>query len=138
MLHNSVAICGAVVLLVYAWKVLIWVWFRRQKLEKCLRQQGLNGNSYRFLFGDAKELVLTTKKAKSKPISFSNDIAPRVMPFFHKAVQNYGMFDNKNSNFIHKEGRNMFLSFDYKLNPIWKYGNTWRWLRKHLSTYWNY
>ncbi|CAA3015259.1 cytochrome P450 CYP72A219-like [Olea europaea subsp. europaea] len=90
MLHNSVAICGAVVLLVYAWKVLNWVWFRPQKLEKCLRQQGLNGNSYRFLFGDAKELVLTTIKAKSKPISFSNDIAPRVMPFFHKAVQNYG------------------------------------------------
>ncbi|XP_022877293.1 cytochrome P450 CYP72A219-like isoform X1 [Olea europaea var. sylvestris] len=89
ILQSSVAVC-AVVLLIYIWKILNWVWFKPKKLEKCLRQKGFNGNSYRLLFGDLKELEMMAKKAKSKPINFSNDIVPRVMPFIKNSVKNYG------------------------------------------------
>ncbi|KAI3457100.1 hypothetical protein Pfo_013763 [Paulownia fortunei] len=86
----SVALSCAVVALVYAWKILNWVWFRPRNLEKCLRQQGFSGNSYKLFYGDFKEMRKMIKDAKSKPIKFSNDIVPRVLPFIHKAVKNYG------------------------------------------------
>nr|ATN39844.1 7-deoxylaganic acid hydroxylase-like [Olea europaea] len=89
-LQNSVAVFFAVVLLVYAWKILNWVWFKPKKLDKRLRKQGFNGNSYRLLFGDLKDLEMMTKEANSKPIKFSNDIVPRVMSFIHKTLENYG------------------------------------------------
>lgn len=105
---NSVAVFCVVVLLVYGWKILNWVWFKPKKLENCLRQQGFGGNSYRLLFGDLKELEMMTEEAKLKPIKFSNDIVPRVMSFYHKTVKNYGMFQNKNSKFIHNGGVESF------------------------------
>ncbi|KAK4487104.1 hypothetical protein RD792_006419 [Penstemon davidsonii] len=58
-------------------------------MEKILRRQGFNGNSYR-LFGDYKEIVAMDKEAQSKPINFSNDIVPRVMPFIKEYVYKYG------------------------------------------------
>ncbi|KAL2497007.1 Cytochrome [Forsythia ovata] len=90
ILQSSVAVCCAVVLLVYVWKILNWVWFMPKELEKCLRRQGFSGNSYKLLFGDLKDLEMMEIKAKSKPINFSNDIVPRVMPFINKSVKNYG------------------------------------------------
>ncbi|KAL3806371.1 hypothetical protein ACJIZ3_000614 [Penstemon smallii] len=74
-----------------AWKILNWVWFRPRKLEKYLREQGFNGNSYKFLFGDFKEMRTMMQEANSKPIiNFSNHIVPRVMPSIHKALTKYG------------------------------------------------
>ncbi|KAM3204173.1 hypothetical protein P3L10_027582 [Capsicum annuum] len=62
-----------------------------KELEKCLRQQGFNGNCYKLLFGDTKEMMKMGKESLSKPIEFSHDmIWPRVMPFFHKTINNYG------------------------------------------------
>lgn len=75
----------------WAWRVLNWVWLRPKKLEKYLRQQGLSGNSYRFLFGDLKENVIMLKEAKSRPINFDDNIAIRVMPFVFKLFKDYGM-----------------------------------------------
>ncbi|XP_070038046.1 cytochrome P450 CYP72A219-like [Nicotiana tomentosiformis] len=74
----------------WAWKILNWVWFKPKELEKCLRQQGFKGNSYRFLFGDVNEMMKMGKEALSKPIDFSHDIWPRVMPFLHKTITTYG------------------------------------------------
>ncbi|KAL2497001.1 Cytochrome [Forsythia ovata] len=59
-------------------------------MEKSLRRQGLNGSSYRFLYGDLKDLIGMMQKAKSKPINLSDDIKPRVIPFFLKTLQKYG------------------------------------------------
>ncbi|XP_059663286.1 cytochrome P450 CYP72A219-like [Cornus florida] len=89
---------GIIVLLVvvvaaiiwWAWRVLNWVWLRPRKLEKCLRQQGLTGNSYRVLLGDLKERSQMIKQANSKPINLSHDIVHRVMPYIHKCIHNYG------------------------------------------------
>ncbi|GLT55079.1 hypothetical protein SLA2020_282290 [Shorea laevis] len=64
-----------------AWRVLRWAWVRPKALERSLRDQGLTGNSYSLLFGDLKEISKMTNQARSKPINFTNDIAPRVVPF---------------------------------------------------------
>lgn len=86
--------CAAIVitLLVCLWRVLNWVWFRPKKLEKLLRKQGLKGNSYRILYGDMKELSGMIKEANSKPMNLSDDIAPRLVPFFLDTIKKYGMF----------------------------------------------
>ncbi|KAL2496997.1 Cytochrome [Forsythia ovata] len=59
-------------------------------MEKWLRQQGLNGNSYRFVYGDLKDLISMIQKAKSKPINIADDIKPRVIPLFLKTLEEYG------------------------------------------------
>ncbi|EYU30753.1 hypothetical protein ABFS82_08G205100 [Erythranthe guttata] len=87
------ALCFVVVVLLfyYAWKVLNWVWFTPRNLEKRLREQGYNGNSYKILFGDLKEMAFIIKQFNSKPVSFSRDtVVPRVIPFISKTVEKYG------------------------------------------------
>ncbi|PRQ30804.1 putative secologanin synthase [Rosa chinensis] len=76
----------------WAWSVLDWVWLKPKKLERCLREQGLQGNSYRFFYGDLKENSILLKHAKSKPmnLSTSHDIAPRLIPFLDQTVKTYG------------------------------------------------
>ncbi|KAL3651332.1 hypothetical protein CASFOL_004334 [Castilleja foliolosa] len=84
------ALSCAVITLVYTWKAMNWVWFTPKYLEKCLQQQGFKGNSYRAFFGDFKEMKMMIKASKSKPMDFSNDIAPRVVPFIHQAIKDHG------------------------------------------------
>nr|GMD28874.1 cytochrome P450 CYP72A219-like [Ipomoea batatas]GME19763.1 cytochrome P450 CYP72A219-like [Ipomoea batatas] len=87
----SIAMFCLVVFWAYwAWKTLSWLWFKPKKLERRLRQQGFNGNSYRPPFGDLKETAMLMAEANSKPISFTNEIFPRVLPSLHKTIKNYG------------------------------------------------
>ncbi|PHT76758.1 Cytochrome [Capsicum annuum] len=79
-----------IVLLVCLWRLLNWVWFRPTKLEKLLRQQGLKGNSYGILYGDAKDLPGMVKEAMSKRMNLSDDnIAQRLVPFFLEIIKKY-------------------------------------------------
>ncbi|KAJ0045145.1 hypothetical protein Pint_04876 [Pistacia integerrima] len=56
-----------------------------------LRQQGFSGNSYKLLHGDTKEMFTMTKQAESEPTNpLSHDIAPRIIPFHHHIIMNYG------------------------------------------------
>ncbi|KAB1216169.1 hypothetical protein CJ030_MR4G011986 [Morella rubra] len=80
----------SVVIVTSAWRALRWVWLKPKKLERCLREQGLCGNSYRLLFGDLKDSSRMIKQAKSKPMNFTHDIAPRVFPYVQQTVKNYG------------------------------------------------
>ncbi|KAF7133438.1 hypothetical protein RHSIM_Rhsim09G0129400 [Rhododendron simsii] len=81
---------GVVVVVIWlGWSVLNWVWLTPKKLERCLRKQGLSGSSYRLLFGDLKDNTKMTKEAMSSPISLSQDIVPRVVPFIHNSVATY-------------------------------------------------
>lgn len=79
-----------VAVLRWAWRVLNWVWFRPKKVERCLRQQGFAGKPYRLLFGDWKENSDMLKEARTKPIGLSDALLPRVMPFLHQLVKDYG------------------------------------------------
>lgn len=91
LLYSIVVLLGVVFLFV-TWRVLNWVWFRPKKLEKLLRKQGLNGNSYRFLFGDMKDMNSMLKLSCSKPINLSDEIISRVVPHFQETVKKYGTF----------------------------------------------
>ncbi|KAL6311124.1 hypothetical protein AAG906_012605 [Vitis piasezkii] len=86
---NLVALSFAfITILIYAWRVLNWMWLRPKRLERCLKQQGLAGNSYRLLYGDFKEMSMMIKEATSRPISFSDDILQRVAPFHYHSIKN--------------------------------------------------
>ncbi|XP_060201191.1 cytochrome P450 CYP72A219-like [Lycium barbarum] len=91
--YLKIAIFSSAIIFVlrWAWRILNYVWIKPKKLEKRLRQQGFKGNSYKFLFGDMKEMKKMGEEARSKPINFSHDmIWPRVSPFIHKTIINYG------------------------------------------------
>ncbi|XP_022156576.1 cytochrome P450 CYP72A219-like [Momordica charantia] len=86
----SVWITIAVCLVVGAWRVVDWIWLRPKKLENYLRNQGFAGNSYQILHGDLKYRSAANDRANSKPMNFSNHIAPRVVPSVHQTIQIYG------------------------------------------------
>ncbi|KAL2229990.1 UNVERIFIED_CONTAM: Cytochrome [Sesamum indicum] len=81
-----------VVLLHTAWRFLNWVWIKPRKLEKLLRKQGFKGNSYRFLFGDAREAAKLYEEAYSKPIGITDDVTLRAFPLAIKTIRTYGTY----------------------------------------------
>ncbi|KAL3509074.1 hypothetical protein ACH5RR_028475 [Cinchona calisaya] len=88
---NSLIVVSCVVALLFcAWRALNFVWLRPRKLEKCLRAIGLNGNSYRPVYGDFNDIAMMLKEANSKPINLSDDIVPRILPFFIETIKKYG------------------------------------------------
>lgn len=87
----TVTLFFLVVLVVkWAWRVWNMVWAKPRRVEKCLRKQGLKGNSYRFLYGDLKETLEMNKKAMSMPMNLSDDVATRAIPFIYETVNKYG------------------------------------------------
>ncbi|XP_022631978.1 cytochrome P450 CYP72A219-like [Vigna radiata var. radiata] len=79
-----------ILVLICAWRILNWLWFKPKRLEKLLREQGFQGNPYRLLFGDSKDLLKTRKKALSKPMNLSDNIIPRVSSYTHHTVNTHG------------------------------------------------
>nr|XP_043632600.1 cytochrome P450 CYP72A219-like isoform X1 [Erigeron canadensis] len=80
----------ATILVLCIWRILNWLWFKPKKIERYLRDQGLKGSPYKFMYGDLKEFSRMMVEAKSKPMSLTHDIAPRVMPFYVKSLTTYG------------------------------------------------
>ncbi|KAM0008833.1 putative secologanin synthase [Helianthus debilis subsp. tardiflorus] len=78
----------------WVWSVVQWVWLRPRAIERCLRKQGLNGPSYRLLHGDTNQIATMARQAakNSKPLSFSDDFLPTILPFYHYIIQTYGNF----------------------------------------------
>ncbi|KAL1349855.1 hypothetical protein AAHE18_07G186200 [Arachis hypogaea] len=96
-ISSPTAICFIIVVplvLLWAWKLLNWLWLRPKRLEKLLRAQGLQGNKYRVLVGDSTEMINMIKKgAKSQQhntLSNDKDVAPHVFSFIHHTVQKFG------------------------------------------------
>ncbi|XP_043688313.1 cytochrome P450 CYP72A219-like [Telopea speciosissima] len=87
----TIALAIASILVVSCvWRVLRWGWWRPKKLEKYLMEQGIKGPPYKFLYGNLQEEMRLMKNVQSKPISLSHDIVPRVFPFVHQSINNYG------------------------------------------------
>ncbi|KAH6780702.1 cytochrome P450 [Perilla frutescens var. hirtella] len=96
--YQIIASCLAIlVLTTYTWRLVNWAYLKPKRLEKALRKEGLNGNSYRLLYGDMKEMAKTIEEFNSKPINLDDDIKPRLQGFILKTIQKYG-----NSCFIWK------------------------------------
>ncbi|XP_047326054.1 cytochrome P450 CYP72A219-like [Impatiens glandulifera] len=74
----------------WGWRILEWIWFKPKRMENHLRTQGFKGNPYRVLFGDLKDCNAITKQNRTNPISISDDIVPRLVPFTHKIINTYG------------------------------------------------
>ncbi|XP_045801121.1 cytochrome P450 72A68-like isoform X9 [Trifolium pratense] len=87
---SSIILILVTLCLIWAWKVLNWLWLRPKKLEKLLREQGLQGNPYRILVGDTKDLFKMEKEARSKSMNLTDDILPRVNPYIHHSVKIHG------------------------------------------------
>ncbi|KAL9322139.1 hypothetical protein ACSQ67_010192 [Phaseolus vulgaris] len=79
-----------ILLLIWAWKILNWLWFNPKRLEKLLREQGFQGNPYKLLVGDSKEFLKMRKEALSKPMDLSDDIVPRVSSYINHSVKSHG------------------------------------------------
>ncbi|CDP19608.1 unnamed protein product [Coffea canephora] len=88
--YSLIGVSSVIVLLIGAWRFLNWAWITPKKMEKRLRRQGLQGNSYRFLFGDTRDMGRMLEEAKSKPISLTDDIFPRIVPFINETMQHKG------------------------------------------------
>ncbi|KAK9092527.1 hypothetical protein Syun_027438 [Stephania yunnanensis] len=71
-------------------RALIWVWWEPMKLERQLRRQGIKGPPYKLFHGSLKDNSAALMEAQSKPMKLSHSILPRVLPFIHQTVQNYG------------------------------------------------
>ncbi|KAI7737129.1 hypothetical protein M8C21_013249 [Ambrosia artemisiifolia] len=84
------ALVVAAIFFFYAWRASNRLWFKPKRIEKFLKEQGLKGTPYKFMYGDFKEMVQSTNEAKSQPMSLTHDIAPRVSPFFHKSITTLG------------------------------------------------
>ncbi|KAL4577850.1 hypothetical protein LXL04_013964 [Taraxacum kok-saghyz] len=89
---NTVVISCAIAVVLCAWQLVNTLWVRPKKLEKYLRNQGFNGNKYRFFSGDMKELSMMFQEARSKPISLDDDdgVLQRVVAFPFHSLQKYG------------------------------------------------
>ncbi|GMH14188.1 hypothetical protein Nepgr_016029 [Nepenthes gracilis] len=79
-----------ILMMTWLWRAVKWVWLRPKTLERCLRQQGFAGNSYRLLFGDMKDFSRLKIEARSQPIRFTNDYLSRADPLLHQTIKNYG------------------------------------------------
>ncbi|XP_040930289.1 cytochrome P450 CYP72A219 isoform X2 [Gossypium hirsutum] len=90
VIRELVSLLVVGLLMIWGWRALNWVWLAPKRLERCLRQQGLAGNSYRFLSGDIKELFTMSRQTRAKPMPLSDDIGPYVVPFQHQTVNQYG------------------------------------------------
>ncbi|KAK7244044.1 hypothetical protein RIF29_38862 [Crotalaria pallida] len=79
-----------IVAVIWGWRMLNWLWLRPKKLERLLREQGLQGNPYRILVGDLKELLKSKKETESKPMALSDDIGPYVSSYLQQSVITHG------------------------------------------------
>ncbi|KAL5715550.1 unspecific monooxygenase [Ranunculus cassubicifolius] len=87
----SILVAISVVLAIsLAWKVLSAVCLNPKKIEKVFKEQGIKGSPYKFLYGDLKEIVATSKQARATPMELNHKIVPQVMPFYASIAQKSG------------------------------------------------
>ncbi|XVF49277.1 hypothetical protein PTKIN_Ptkin03bG0255700 [Pterospermum kingtungense] len=83
-----VVIC--LIVLVFALKVVVLLWWRPRKIEEHFARQGIRGPPYHFFVGNMKELVCMMLKASSQSMPCSHNILPRVLSFYHHWKKIYG------------------------------------------------
>ncbi|KAL3500850.1 hypothetical protein ACH5RR_039943 [Cinchona calisaya] len=71
-------------------KLFYSLWWKPKRLEKQLKQQGIRGTSYKLFHEDKMVMKKLSIEAWSNPMSLNHEIVPRVNPFLHQMVQNYG------------------------------------------------
>jgi len=59
----------ATVLIWWFWNAFNWMCLRPKRIERHLKEQGIQGNSYCPLVGDIRDMIKMIKEAKSKPMA---------------------------------------------------------------------
>lgn len=90
---------SAFILLCFCMRLFYTIWWRPMKLQTHLRQQGIPGHPYKFLYGNIKDNMRSLRQSQSKPIDLTHQIASRVVPFFHQTAKDYGMYSLSLGNF---------------------------------------
>ena len=88
-----VSIMAAMVMVSWVWtKMVKTLWLNPKRLERVMREQGLQANPYKFWVGDLKEIVKMDEETSSKPMmSLSHDLCPRLFPFVLNMLHKYGI-----------------------------------------------
>ncbi|KAK1302455.1 Secologanin synthase [Acorus calamus] len=91
LITNILLLISSALLLFYATKITVSIWWRPRCIERQLNQQGIKGNPCRLFFGDMKEELKVLMEAWSRPIGLNHQIVPRVLPYVHQTVEKHGM-----------------------------------------------
>ncbi|KAL5715552.1 hypothetical protein ACHQM5_017354 [Ranunculus cassubicifolius] len=86
----SLGVICSFILISWCWRAFNYLWLNPKKLEKCLREQGIQGPPYKFFYGNSKDLANSINEAQSKPMENSHNIVPRIMPYVQQTVSKYG------------------------------------------------
>eukprot|EP00252_Welwitschia_mirabilis_P026760 TRINITY_DN8905_c0_g1_i5.p1 TRINITY_DN8905_c0_g1~~TRINITY_DN8905_c0_g1_i5.p1 ORF type:complete len:594 (+),score=83.28 TRINITY_DN8905_c0_g1_i5:248-1783(+) len=66
-------------------------WWKPRHVRKCLEKQGIKVLPMALVLGSGRDMSRMLKQSQSTPMhSFSNDIIPRVLPYYHFWTQKYG------------------------------------------------
>ncbi|KAI4353442.1 hypothetical protein L6164_002391 [Bauhinia variegata] len=75
------------------WQILLTVLWRPYALTRYFRKQGITGPPYSLFSGSLPEIRRTKKEARGMVMdTYSNDIAARVIPYYHTWSSLYGDF----------------------------------------------
>ena len=81
----------AVILIANLWSTLKGMLWRPQAITKKFREQGVMGPEYKFRTGCLDEISSLQFAAMGTEMDVnSHDIVPRVLPHYHKWMQQYG------------------------------------------------
>uniref|UniRef100_A0A5B6ZL61 Cytochrome P450 CYP749A22-like n=1 Tax=Davidia involucrata TaxID=16924 RepID=A0A5B6ZL61_DAVIN len=72
-------------------KFLNKVWWKPSCIQSAMQSQGIKGPSYRFIYGNTKEILKMRKESMSRPMDLSHQIFPRIQPHFCSWINTYGM-----------------------------------------------
>ncbi|XP_022149052.1 cytochrome P450 CYP749A22-like [Momordica charantia] len=71
-------------------KLFIKLWWTPIRIQRFMRSQGIQGPSYNFIQGNAREMHTRRTHAIATPIDLSHRILPRVLPHTHSWLHRYG------------------------------------------------
>lgn len=81
------------IVLVASVKLVNLFWWRPKKLEKILREQGLNGTPYRPFIGDLRVMMRVIKAEQQRSVQLStDDTSPHVFAYYLDILNKYGTY----------------------------------------------
>ncbi|KAA8532862.1 hypothetical protein F0562_033021 [Nyssa sinensis] len=86
LLSSSLCLC----LLFLVIKFLHKVWWTPIRIQSSLQSQGIKGPSYRFIYGNTKDILNMKKEFMGRPMDLSHQIFPRLQPHSYSWVNIYG------------------------------------------------
>ncbi|KAL7181453.1 hypothetical protein ACSBR1_040359 [Camellia fascicularis] len=91
---GSIAILVSSFVCLYLFLVLIKLfhklWLHPIHVQRVLASQGIRGPAYKFIHGNAKEMLMMRTEAMSRPMDLSHQIFARLQPHLHSWLKIYG------------------------------------------------